>query len=333
VPFNFEGIMQTMVYSKILKVGCLFSLAAALAQVSYGQLTWNLTSEQPTIWLEAGNNVTVPNGGSITTFSWADARANNTPPPSPLITVSNPKAGQQPTVAPFGDPAPGHNAISFSGNSYLFGAGTGIDAADLFGPTTSTIFIVEKSSDPTSSSPPAAYANLNWTALEGSPPALNNNHALTAFDYQGALSFDYGTAGAVTAPANTAAYYNSSHVLMFQRSGGGGQINVDGNPLNSSGSISGSLTGPGVLQIGGFNDNPGASPINSLNGSIAEIVVFKSALATDDITKVEGYLGGKYGISVVPEPSQYASVFGIVCVATGIALRLRRKLTGSAVQA
>jgi hypothetical protein len=38
---------------------------------------------------------------------------------------------------------------------------------------------------------------------------------------------------------------------------------------------------------------------NTLNGDIAEILIFPTALSTENRQKVEGYLGSKWGISVV----------------------------------
>ena len=67
-----------------------------------------------------------------------------------------------------------------------------------------------------------------------------------------------------------------------------------------------------------------------LNGNIAEILVYKTVLNDTQIKSVETQLGSKYDLAVVPEPSQYATVFGLICVAGAAAMRLRRRAAAQA---
>jgi hypothetical protein len=66
--------------------------------------------------------------------------------------------------------------------------------------------------------------------------------------------------------------------------------------LAAAGAASGSLTtGSTQTAIGSYRTNTG----NHLNGYIAEIVVFDSALSTSDRARVEAYLAAKWGITGV----------------------------------
>jgi hypothetical protein len=74
--------------------------------------------------------------------------------------------------------------------------------------------------------------------------------------------------------------------------------------LAAAGAASGSLTtGSTQTAIGSYRTNTG----NHLNGYIAEIVVFDSALSTSDRARVEAYLAAKWGVTGVHAQAAAAS--------------------------
>ncbi len=122
----------------------------------------------------------------------------------------------------------------------------------------------------------------------------------------------------------------SWHVLTLVRNGNGGTIRLDGTPLPSlAGDFAGPLpqTATGKLTVGGAPFNaPGDVP-DRWTGDIAEIQIFSAV--PGDINAIEQALGAEYGLTVVPEPSEYAMIFGLACVAGAVALRYRRQQLAS----
>jgi hypothetical protein len=130
----------------------------------------------------------------------------------------------------------------------------------------------------------------------------------------------------VAGPGQAVWDLNEFHVLTLTRDGASGQIRFDGTPL---GGQAGSFVNPivtgeeGTLRIGGLAGDPS----DLWTGDIAEIRVYNNVPA--NLNEIEVQLGNDYGISVVPEPSEYAMIFGLACVAGAVALRYRRQQLAS----
>jgi hypothetical protein len=304
-------IMEPKVFSRNFRIGCLILLSAATGSVSRAQLTWNNdgagTSTQPSLWLEA-SQVTA-SGGNVSI--WGDARGGG-------ISVGNDGTigVTQPTVS--AGSLNGHDVIQFNGSAALFTDSA--PASSLFGDTASTMFIVQNL---TGSSAPASFA---WVATSVPGPG----HQAVAINADSTdIAYNHGALGGDVIDGPPPGSTSGFHVLALQRNGTSGSIAVDGSSVTVSGSFSsGSTVSTATsprLTIGASANNGGAfSPGNFYTGGIAEIVVFSTALSSTDITTVENYLGNKYGISAVPEPSQYATFFGLACIVGALIVRARR---------
>jgi hypothetical protein len=271
-------------------------------------LTWNVISTQPNLWLEA-SQVTA-SGGSVST--WADARGSG-------ISVGN-SAGvgaTSPTVS--AGSLNGHDVITFNGTSDALFTDSA-PASSLFSDTASTTFIVQNL--PSSGGSPASFA---WVADNpgGGHQAVAINADSTTIGYT------HGSLGApdeITAPSPSPS--SGFHVLALQRSGTSGSISVDGSSLTISGGFNSGVqvsTGTTPRLTIGAAAFPGGNAGGFYTGGIAEIIVFSTALSSTDMTTVENYLGNKYGISAVPEPSQYATFFGLACIVGALVVRARRR--------
>ena len=93
---------------------------------------------------------------------------------------------------------------------------------------------------------------------------------------------------------------------------------MDGQSLSPSGSFNGSgiFSANGTLAVGSLNAG------ENWGGNIAEILAYNSG--SIDVAGVENYLGTKYGLTPVPEPSEYAMIFGVICVLGALVVRSRR---------
>lgn len=310
-------MMQTTALSGNWKLACLILLSPALVTVCTAQLNWTTdgagTTVAPTFWLEGGNNVT---GNPVS--SWGDAQ-------TAVPTVSNDGTTfTQPTLAT--GAVNGHNAVSFAPTSVLWN--DNLTGTALFGSSLqSTIFIVQQTGSGNSFS-----GSFDWSAVD---PTLNGGlggHQVVGLNTSsdGTVLFTYGENGTSAIQGTASGGFGTGfHIIAAQRNSGSGFISVDNLNLTTSGSFTAvdltTLDTASKRTSAGAIYFPDGSPNSGLNGQIAEVLVFNQALGASDITQVENYLGGKYGITPVPEPSQYAMVFGLVCVVGAVALRLRRQ--------
>ena len=267
------------------------------------------TTTAPTFWVD-GDSIS-SSGGIVS--AWVDKTGN-----ASLNIV-----GGAPTVVPA--PGTGNNAVSFNGTSDFL-ANTTVAGSTLFSDTATTIFIVENDLSLNSSS-----VSFSWVGDTASPGT--GHQAVAAINDAGNIVFNQGSNGSDLIQGAKPTD-NNYHVLGLQRNdAGSSSISVDGSGLSTSGAFAGgsvTTATPSQLTIGA-TANPGGSASLFFNGTIAEILVFNYALNSTETASVENYLGGKYGISVVPEPSQYATVFGVICVLAGVAVRVRRQQNGAAV--
>jgi Concanavalin A-like lectin/glucanases superfamily len=177
------------------------------------------------------------------------------------------------------------------------------------------VFIVQKDNAPDSGN------SLNWHTPDGlnylSMNAANAN--LIVFD--SGKNTDFISADISSQPN----FYGQWHVITGVRNGLTGEIHLDGQNLATTGSFAGTadIVTPGTLSIGGQRV---VVTDQTINGSIAEVKVFGTALTPAQIAAEEASLGSKYGISVVPEPQAYASAFSVLCLVAGLAIKLRRRI-------
>jgi hypothetical protein len=282
---------------KHLAVGSMLTVVLLrLAPVSEAQLT------SPTFWVAADQL----SGSPVT--SW-----NNTGSASAAVpSVSNGGSATGPVLNP-NDPLNGVNSVGFSAGDFLDAGTTG---GNLFSGTDSTVFIVQKDNGG------ADGNSLNWHTLDG------NSYLSMNAAYGGNIVFDSGSGNDyITADISSRLnFYGQWHVITGVRSGLTGEIHLDGENLTlipaDTFSEAADTGTSGTLSIGGLR----GSGTSTLNGSIAEVLIFSTALTADDIATVEGNLGAKYGISVVPEPQAYATAFSFLCLVGGLAVHLRRRL-------
>jgi hypothetical protein len=278
--------MQTTASLKRLTAACLVLLGGAAAVNA--QLIFK--ADQTAGLSVSGNQVT----------SWSDSGANYTLTPS----------GTAPTFTPGSDPgAPnGQGFVSFN-NSPL----TQADAAlsPLISASQSAAFVVLRTS---AQNKTLLSWRKNGIADFSSLLQVSENSGRISFVQRGALS------SSISAAAPT---WNSDfHLLTLVRNGTSGQLRFDGTPLSSPlGAFSGSMdtVSQGLLALGGLPASAG----DTWTGDIAELRVYSTVPA--DISAVENTMGGIYGLTAVPEPSQFAMIFGLACVAGALVLRHRRQ--------
>jgi hypothetical protein len=114
-------------------------------------------------------------------------------------------------------------------------------------------------------------------------------------------------------------------ILTVWRDGNTPHVRVGGVVLAASPNFTDTLSGAptAVADVGGSVSN------DRWNGAIAEILTFNTA-DQNTIDLAELYLGNKYGLAAVPEPSEYAMIFGVVCVLAAVVRRYRRQQPSAA---
>lgn len=281
--------MRTLNY--LSKVGSLVLLSSGLASIANAQLTQNPDG----LWLETDAGLATT---GTTVNSWTDQTANGF-----VLTPT----GTSPTTAT--DLPSNSTVIQFSGNNEL--SLGGVAASAISGGTTGTIFIVAKIGTPGS----GGQTVFGWQGgglvgaqdynVNGNGPEIINGHGnLGASDFVSALP--------------PSGFYDNWHILTIQRNGSSGLIQVDGSSQTLS--VNNTFQSTGTTGLGTGTLGVGS---DTFSGEVAAVLVYKGALDGTQISNVEGYLQTKY-FTAVPEPSQYAMVFSLVCVAGAIGLRIRR---------
>jgi len=275
-----------------LKTGCLLLASLTAAHICQAALT--LPTDGLTTQFVADTGVTLLPGGS-SVDQWTDQQANGA---TPVL-----QSGATPPIQgseTFGSGS--HQVIQFSGalNNFLTSTAL-IDSSALVGSDQGQVFMVLRQ-------------NVVAPAMLGSTPlgwggGSDRLFAQTAWTPDPGVHFQFGNpngGGDFQVPGGTAAVANNQwHILSLVRNGDYGAVRLDGTVLQESPtafSSSSTVSGSASLLIGGtgFNDD-------NFQGAIAEVLVYNNG--TLDTQSVESYLGEKYGLAPVPEPSQYAFVW------------------------
>lgn len=257
--------------------GDYFTLGTAALACAPGGVSTNLG-----LWLRAdeGTNTTV-DGASIS--SWTDQSSQN----RDAITVT--LGGASPVNPTFEtseinfNPALRISDVSSTNSSYLRTT-NGNAVADDF-----SIFAVYKSgqTDGTAGSMTAS------PAIVGADASVDLDYGL---GLQGGRPY-LNAANTNTFTAQSAAQYvsNTPHILTATRVvSGAASIYIDSSLDGAGTSDASSLTTPTSFGIGNHSV---ASTSAQFDGFIGEVIVYGSALGSDDRNKVESYLGLKYGIT------------------------------------
>jgi hypothetical protein len=286
------------------KIGCLILLSSALATAAHAQLTVNPDG----VWLESTTGLN-QNAGSVS--SWVDqANALSFTPQgadgAPAYVAQSDLPSQLPSVS--------FTAGTFDiGNHIFHDQRLQVDsvASSLFssGGPQGTIFIVEKPSTP---DPTYGQTSFGW---RDNPDASASSQLVGRQDVSGNIINAHGQLSQTLNAAPPSGFYGSWHVITISRSGGSGFIRVDGNTESffTTEWASPGPSGTGSALVG----------TDLYNGQIAAVLVYSTALDGSDILATESYLQNKY-LTVVPEPSQYAMVFSLACVAGVVVMRYRR---------
>lgn len=287
--------MQTKASILKLTATCVALLGLASATAN-AQLTLHLVANPATTGAAAlGDPVATWTGSGATT-----------------ISVSQGTADQQPTFNPTG--VNGLGFVSFDGANDNLRA-TGVDASFLPASGNATVMVLRPGdlASESAASWGTALANMWQLSL------INPDIHYVQGDISGVDQQVFGAA-----PGN---WVDSWHVVTgIRNADGSGELRVDGATIATAGA--GTFAGPnpsgtGTLVIGG-SDFDGAN--DRWAGDIAEIRVYSTV---PNIATEEGALFTAYNITPVPEPSEYAMIFGLACVAGAVALRYRRQQLAS----
>lgn len=290
-----------------LKTGCLLVASLTAAQICHAALT--LPTDGLTTQFVADTGITLSGGSSVGT--WSDQQATGG---SPVLQAG----AAAPTQASESFGSGSHQVVQFSGalNSFLTST-VPIDSSGLVASDQGQVFLVLRengvASGMTGSTP------LGWGG------GSDRLFAQTAWTPDPGIHFQFGnpsSGGDFQVASGTAAVANNQwHILSLVRNGNYGAVRLDGTLLQESAtafSPSSTVSGSASLLIGGtgFNDD-------NFQGAIAEVLVYNNGAL--DTQSVESYLGEKYGLAPVPEPSQYAFVFGLACIAGALVVRHRKQ--------
>jgi hypothetical protein len=197
---------------------------------------------------------------------------------------------------------------------------SGVLGSSLIGSTTGSAFLVIRPA-----TDHAANALLSWFTSTGNNVfQVAENNPIEPAEEQIQLAHGNFSGTTIYGEPEPETWAGNWLIVSAVRNGNEGTIRVAGANLGGSpdsAAFSGSLdTGAtGDLRVGGF-----AGGGQFWSGDIAEILVYSSAA---DIAATENYLGSKYNLAPVPEPSQYATVFALALIGGAVALRIRRQRT------
>jgi hypothetical protein len=152
----------------------------------------------------------------------------------------------------------------------------------------------------------------------------NREHlfGLTATNRSRILKNSSGTLGADNQFFDSSASVGTDfRVLSFLKNGTAALLSINGAVENGSFATSAVFDGIAAWRIGGTENGS-----NFLNGDIAEILVFPTALSTADRQKVEQYLAFKYGIIEAMSAQQVADFYENRIVAAGSSISGNNKL-------
>jgi hypothetical protein len=309
---------------RALRGAGLILFSSLICNESSAQLNWNTdgagTSTAPTLWLEAGNGLGFSSGSSVS--SWTDARSSGV-----SITDGGDSSHDPSRVTGALNGLP---VLRFNGTSdVLFN--DSVSSSSLFNAGAATIFIVQTFNGDVINDQSVSFSWKHVSPLPKGEVVINA-------PYQGQIAFTDGSSPdtdfiQASVPGG---YQGSAHLIVAQRDGSSPSIYIDGSPFVTTPPFDPTHTLPnvsGALSVGAQRQPQEVNPNQQnffFNGDIAEVLVFSSALDNAQYTAVEQYLGNKYGLSVVPEPAQYATAFAGVCLGCAMFKRLRRAAKPSA---
>jgi len=306
--------MSTVGRSRVPKVGYLILLSSAFVVASQAQLT----APQGNLTFQVIGDSATQTAGSVTGWNDVAPDANN----SSLLA---PDVGAQPTFT--ASAINGHAAVHFDGAADIL-ANANVNVLDLVSATESATFLVLRPQPGTAG---ADHIPLGW--MDYAPPVgPTQDHRLLVWSDLGAnpgkLSYEHGDALAnsgnghfVTVSQPGSWYDNNFHILrMVRQSDGTGTIAVDGVVQGTGTFLNALSSSTGSLAVGGATASFGRSFFFA--GDIAEALVYNSGGV--NVNDVETYLTDKY-FTPVPEPSQYAAIFGGACLLVALGFRARRQ--------
>lgn len=291
-----------------IQTSCLRALSLALlttavvpicnAQITLGDLP---NSANVTLWLKADTGVSTDINGVT---QWQDGSNSGfhlsaSGGPQPQLIANGQTVGL-PVNLP---------VVQFDGVQDVLSR-TGVDGTSLVSANSGAFFVVLKANSQD------VKSILGW--VDDNAPGNGYNNLVQVAE-NGSLIYLHGDAGQdlISAP-KPGDWATAWHVLSVTRTGSSGDIRVDGQSLSPSGSFNGSgiFSANGTLAVGSLNAG------ENWGGNIAEILAYNSG--SIDVAGVENYLGTKYGLTPVPEPSEYAMIFGVICVLGALVVRSRR---------
>jgi hypothetical protein len=293
--------MQTNQVSRSLRISCLLLATSLMIPVSQAAFTF---TDPDGLWFHADDPATLNKDATTGVVSnWTD---DSTGGPN----VSLAAGGTAPVWS--ANVQNGQPAVTFSGSGNLSASSVVASSFLTAGNQSSTYLVLR----PTSS---AAATFLGWLDASQGVNNLVQSSQTSTLNY---VEGNNNSGGKVTGtfPGD---WLNNWHVVSMIRNGSSGIIRVDGVQVGS-GTFTSSLntSGTGTLALGGS-----FPPGDYFTGDIAEVLLYRSG--TTDVSGTELFLGAKYGIAAVPEPSQYAIVFSVVCIAGALVIRSRRQRTAA----
>ena len=242
-------------------------------EISNDIIAWYETS------LEGSFNASeIKNDGSFIT-TWKDSNKsvvtkNNATVTTPLNTANQPILVQN----VFYNSIPG---LRFSGDQYLNFNGT------KFAKNSYTIFVVEQRS---------SNKSENYF-IGGTGSSLNSNLSL-GYGNNTSILFSHYPSESPNFNRSISSYKPQTpiiHTFLFNNTIGkkhsinGGSIAIN-TPAQTT-----SITSFNLAMIGAYNPS---GTLKTYVGDLAEIIMFKRSLKTEEIKAIESYLGSKYGIPV-----------------------------------
>lgn len=294
--------MQTSA-SRKLTAGCLVLLSSLAANVCNAQLT---------LWLKADAGDI--NAGSPSNLDEVTAWADSSSSSFDLTGASG--------TAPIwhNDQINGSSEsgfLRFDGINDVLSR-NGILGGDLFGATEAAVFMVIRPGVGNNANSLLSWSDGNnyFQVAENDPAPADKR----IFFYTG--NFNPGGDLDHSAPQPDPNWENNWLILSVVRNGNAGDIRVGGASIGSDANAYSSVLDTGVsapLTVGAT-----ANPLSQYwGGDIAEIRVYDSGSV--NVGAIEAELGAAYNLAPVPEPSQYATVFALACVAGAMFFRVRRQ--------
>lgn len=281
--------MQKNAFSKKLMAGGAVLLSLSAAQVAQAQLTLQLVGD-------AANVTSGGNGTAVT--SWNDQGSSSSDVTGAGLTAPTWNSGAvNSSLIKSG-------YLTFDGSDDVL-ANTSVLGSSLFNSTTATIMLVLRPG-----------ANAADTMFSWKADGVENY--LQAAENPGPFFYSGNTGASIPDPSN---WEGNWHLLTLVRNGSSSDIRVDGVSLGSSGSSfpTAMNLGAGAINIGHTVNQAG----QYWAGDIAEVRVYNNVPGT--LGGIEASLMSDYNLAPVPEPSQYATVFSLICVAGALVYRQRRQ--------